>query len=152
VTIRTSGRTYRPGNLIFEFQEPGGSAQIGKAPVELVYEAAKRNKMDFKNIWQDYPSTTPMFVEEENKYKEMFDVVNKKVETNIKTSDEFARNILKQIADPDNYGTANSKLMQLKFLYEMTKLTEKKTEKFITDLFFLAEKRGPGFGPFGKLY
>jgi hypothetical protein len=33
-----------------------------------VYEAAKRNKMDFKNIWQDYPSTTPMFVEEENKY------------------------------------------------------------------------------------
>jgi len=152
VTIRTSGRTYRPGNLIFEFQEPGGSAQIGKAPVELVYEAAKRNKMDFKNIWQDYPSTTPMFVEEENKYKEMFDVVNKKVETNIKTSDEFARNILKQIADPDNYGTANSKLMQLKFLYEMTKLTEKKTEKFITDLFFLAEKRGSGFGPFGKLY
>jgi hypothetical protein len=152
VTIRTSGRTYRPGNLIFEFQEPGGSAQIGKAPVELVYEAAKRNKMNFKNIWQDYPSTTPMFVEEENKYKEMFDVVNKKVETNIKTSDEFSRNILKQIADPDNYGTANSKLMQLKFLYEMTKLTEKKTEKFITDLFFLAEKRGPGFGPFGKLY
>jgi hypothetical protein len=152
VTIRTSGRTYRPGNLIFEFQEPGGSAQIGKAPVELVYEAAKRNKMNFKNIWQDYPSTTPMFVEEENKYKEMFDVVNKKVETNIKTSDEFSRNILKQIADPDNYGTANSKLMQLKFLYEMTKLTEKKMEKFITDLFFLAEKRGPGFGPFGKLY
>ena len=152
LTIRTSGRTYRPGNLIFEFQEPGGSAQIGKAPVELVYEAAKRNKMQFKNIWQDYPSTTPMFVEEEKKYKEMFDVVNKYADTNIKNSDEFSINILKQIADDDNYGTANSKLMQLKFLYEMTKLTEKKMEKFITDLFFLAEKRGPGFGPFGKLY
>tara|TARA_R110000868_G_C10818837_1_gene758475 strand:- start:48 stop:1193 length:1146 start_codon:yes stop_codon:yes gene_type:complete len=152
LTIRTSGRTYKPGNLIFEFQEPGGSAQIGKAPVELVYEAAKRNKMNFENVWQNYPSTTPMFVEKENEYKKMFDVVNKYVETNIKNSDEFSINILKQIADDDNYGTANSKLMQLKFLYEMTKLSEKKMEKFITDLFFLAEKRGPGFGPFGKLY
>jgi hypothetical protein len=152
LTIRTSGRTYRPGNLIFEFQEPGGSAQIGKAPVELVYEAAKRNKMDFKNIWQNYPSTAPEFVQEEQLYKDMFDVVSKKVETNINDSKEFSKNILKQITDDENYGTANSKLMQLKFLYEMTKLTEKKTEKFITDLFFLAEKRGKGFGPFGKLY
>jgi hypothetical protein len=152
LTIRTSGRTYKPANLIFEFQEPGGSAQIGKAPVELVYEAAKRNKMDFDNTWKKYPSTAPEFVEQEKLYKEMFDVVNKKVETNIEDSKTFSKNILKQITDPENYGTANSKLMQLKFLYELSKLTEKKTEKFITDLFFLAEKRGEGFGPFGKLY
>jgi hypothetical protein len=152
LTIRTSGRTYRPGNLIFEFQEPGGSAQIGKAPVELVYEAAKRNKMDFENKWQKYPSTAPEFVKEEKEYKDMFNVVNKKVKTGLTNDKEFSENILKQIIDPENYGTTNSKLMQLKFLYEITKLTEKKTEKFITDLFFLAEKRGKGFGPFGKLY
>lgn len=152
LTVRTSGRTYRPGNLIFEFQEPGGSAQIGKAPVELVYEAAKRNKMDFVNKWQDYPSTASEFVKEEKEYKDMFNVVNKKVKTGLINDKEFSENMLKQIIDPENYGTTNSKLMQLKFLYEITKLTEKKTEKFITDLFFLAEKRGTGFGPFGKLY
>ena len=152
LTVRTSGRTYRPGNLIFEFQEPGGSAQIGKAPVELVYEAAKRNKMDFINKWQDYPSTAPEFVKEEKQYKDMFNVVNKKVTTGLTNDKEFSENILKQIIDPENYGTTNSKLMQIKFLYEITKLSEKKTEKFITDLFFLAEKRGKGFGPFGKLY
>jgi hypothetical protein len=152
LTIRTSGRTYRPGNLIFEFQEPGGSAQIGKAPVELVYEAAQRNKMDFVNKWQDYPSTAPEFINEEKQYKNMFDVVNKKVKTGLTNDKEFSENILKQIIDPENYGTTNSKLMQIKFLYEITKLTESKTEKFITDLFFLAEKRGKGFGPFGKLY
>ena len=73
----------------------------------MVYEAAKRNKMNFENVWQNYPSTTPMFVEKENEYKKMFDVVNKYVETNIKNSDEFSINILKQIADDDNYGTAN---------------------------------------------
>jgi len=152
LTIRTSGRTYRPGNLIFEFQEPGGSAQIGKAPVELVYEACKRNKMDFENKWQNYPSSAPEFVNEEQVYKKMFDGIKQKVVTNITDSKTFSKNILKQITDEENYGTANSKLMQLKFLYEMTKLSEKKTEKFITDLFFLAEKRGDGFGPFGKLY
>jgi hypothetical protein len=152
LTVRTSGRTYRPGNLIFEFQEPGGSAQIGKAPVELVYEAAKRNKMDFVNKWQDYPSSAPEFVKEEKRYKDMFNVVNKNVETGLTNDKEFSENILKQIIDTENYGTTNSKLMQLKFLYEITKLSEKKTEKFITDLFFLAEKRGKGFGPFGKLY
>jgi hypothetical protein len=54
--------------------------------------------------------------------------------------------------DPDNNGTANSKLMQIKFLYELVILPKKKMEGFITDLFFLAEKRGKGFGPFGKLY
>jgi hypothetical protein len=152
LTVRTSGRTYRPGNQIFEFQEPGGSAQIGKAPVELVHEAAKRNKMDFVNNWHDYPSTAPEFVKEEEDYKNMFNVVNKKVKTGLTNDKEFSENILKQIIDPENYGTTNSKLMQLKFLYEITKLSEKKTEKFITDLFFLAEKRGKGFGPFGKLY
>mgnify|MGYP003353574142 CR=1 FL=1 len=56
------------------------------------------------------------------------------------------------LMDEQNYGTANSKLMQVKFLYEIVKLPKKEMEGFITDLFFLAEKRGPGFGPFGKLY
>jgi hypothetical protein len=152
LTVRTSGRTYKPGNLLFEFQEPGGSAQIGKAPVELVYEAAKKNKMEFENRWQNYPSSAAEFVEKEKDYKEMFNVVNKKVKTGIKDDKEFSENIMKQIIDPENYGTTNSKLMQLKFLYEITNLTKNKTEKFITDLFFLAEKRGDGFGPFGKLY
>jgi hypothetical protein len=108
--------------------------------------------MDFENKWQNFPSSSPEFLAKETEYRNMFNVVNKKVKTNIKNDQEFSENILKQIIDPDNYGTTNSKLMQLKFLYEMTKLTEKKTEKFITDLFFLAEKRGKGFGPFGKLY
>ena len=42
--------------------------------------------------------------------------------------------------------------MQLGFLFELISLSKKDREGFITDLFFLAEKRGKGFGPFGKLY
>ena len=44
------------------------------------------------------------------------------------------------------------KLMQLKFLDELFKLTEKKRNEFVTDLVFLAAKIGEKFGPFGKIY
>ena len=40
----------------------------------------------------------------------------------------------------------------MNFLYNFIDLGDKEMEKFITDLFFLAEKRGKGFGPFGKIY
>lgn len=152
LTVRTSGRTYRPGNLIFEFQEPGGSAQIGKAPVELVYKAGKKYKIDFENDWHKYPSTAPEFTTEEKNYVNMFNKIKSKVETQISDEKTFSASILKMLMDDDNRGTANSKLMQIKFLYEITSLTQKNLEGFITDLFFLAEKRGEGFGPFGKLY
>jgi hypothetical protein len=152
LTVRTSGRTYRPGNLIFEFQEPGGSAQIGKAPVELVEKAAKNYNIEFINDWHKFPSSTVEFNTEEKKYKGMFNLIKNHVETQIDSDTVFSENILKMMMDPDNYGTANSKLMQIKFLYELVILPKKKMEGFITDLFFLAEKRGKGFGPFGKLY
>lgn len=152
LTVRTSGRTYRPGNLIFEFQEPGGSAQIGKAPVELVEKAAKKFNIDFVNDWHKFPSSTVEFNTEEKKYKGMFNMIKNHVETQIDSDKVFSENILKMMMDQNNYGTANSKLMQIKFLYELVILPKKKMEGFITDLFFLAEKRGEGFGPFGKLY
>jgi len=152
LTIRTSGRTYRPGNSIFEFQEPGAAAQIGKAPVELVAEAAKRHRMSFSNDWNNFPSDAKSFNTEAADWKDMFNKIKDKVKTNITSDKDFANAISKMLMDKENYGTANSKLMQLDFLYNFVQLGDKGMEKFITDLFFLAEKRGKGFGPFGKIY
>jgi hypothetical protein len=152
LTIRTSGRTYKPGNLIFEFQEPGAAAQIGKAPVNLIEEAAKKHKMIFDNDWKNFPSTPQEFNSEMNDWKPMFNKIKGKVKTNINSDKEFSDNISKMLLDKENYGTANSKLIQINFLYNFTMLGEEGMEKFITDLFFLAEKRGKGFGPFGKIY
>ena len=42
--------------------------------------------------------------------------------------------------------------MQLNFLYDMVSLSELDMNKVMTDIFFLAERRGEGFGPFGKIY
>ena len=153
LTIRTSGRTYRPGNLIFEFQEPGAAAQIGKAPTKLVEEAAKNHGMIFFNDWDKYPSTTKEYnTQVEDSSKEVDTLLKNKVKTGITSPKEAVKTIRTLLMDKDNSGTGNSKLMQIRFLYSFVKLGEKRMEKFITDLFFLAEKRGEGFGPFGKIY
>ena len=123
LTIRTSGRTYKPGNLIFEFQD-----------------------------WKKFPSDAAGFNSEINEWKNKFNSIKSKVNTKITSAEDFSASILTLMVDPENFGTANSKLMQIEFLYNFTKLNQTGMEKFITDLFFLAEKRGKGFGPFGKLY
>jgi hypothetical protein len=153
LTIRTSGRTYRPGNQIFEFQEPGAAAQIGKAPVELIEETAMKHKhMNFDNDWHNFPSNAVDFNSEKSAWRGVFNKIKNKVKTNITSDEEFIGSISKMLMDKENYGTANSKLMQMNFLYNFIDLGDNEMEKFITDLFFLAEKRGKGFGPFGKIY
>ena len=42
--------------------------------------------------------------------------------------------------------------MQLDFLYKITSLKQKELNSFVTDMMFLAQKNGPQFGPFAKLY
>ena len=152
LTVRTSGRTYRPGNLIFEFQEPGAAAQIGKAPVDLVVKAGKKHKIEINNDWHDFASSTVEFNTDMKKYKDQFNKIKQHVKTNINNDNEFSDTMVKLFMDKENYGTANSKLMQLDFLVNILSKGDKELNKFITDLFFLAEKRGDGFGPFGKIY
>lgn len=152
LTIRTSGRTYNPGNLIFEFQEPGSAAQIGKAPVNLVVDAAKKHNIIVNNNWKNFPTTAVEFNTNIEEYKKQFNFIKKKVKTIIDDEEEFVKGLMQMLNDNDNYGTANSKLMQIDFLYKILNINNNGMEKFITDLFFLAEKRGKGFGPFGKIY
>jgi len=50
---------------------------------------------------------------------------------------------------------ANAKLMELYFLHRLMSLTATKRDTFLTDLLFIAQKKGNkvfDFGPFGKLY
>ena len=46
-------------------------------------------------------------------------------------------------------------MMQLSFLYGLSQLPKDERDKYVTDLLFIAEKKGNkvfDFGPFGKLY
>jgi len=152
LSIRTNGRTYDPGNLKYEVKEEKAAAQTGQAPVSLIEEVSKKHKMEFDNDWHNFPSNLVDFNSEKSAWRGVFNKIKNKVETNINSDEEFIKTISKLLIDKENYGTANSKLMQLNFLYNFINLGEKGMEKFITDLFFLSEKRGKGFGPFGKIY
>ena len=152
LAIRTNGRTYDPGNLKYEVTEEKAVAQTGQAPVGLIEEVSKKHKMEFDNDWNNFPSNLADFNSEKSAWLGVFNKIKNKVETNINSNEEFVKTISKLLMDKQNYGTGNSKLMQLNFLYNFINLGEKGMEKFITDLFFLSEKRGKGFGPFGKIY
>ena len=95
---------------------------------------------------------------EENKeiYSKRFTAINSKkfIHTKINSAKDFIDNIttLYRSKTENKFHIANSKLMQLTFVYELSKLKKQDVDKLITDMLFLAQKRGKGFGPFGKIY
>lgn len=144
--------TAKISNLKWEPTASGStSARVGKAPVEMVAALMKDNKMNFTNDNKLFPQNANEFKKEKTEYIQMFKTLqSKRVETKIANSEDFVKNITLgfNVETP----IAVSKLMQLKFLDELFKLTEKKRNEFVTDLVFLAAKIGEKFGPFGKIY
>jgi len=132
----------------------GTSARLGKAPVNLVSEILKDYKVKFTNSYKNFPMTAKEFKADVEEYSKMFDFVNRKTTTKVKDSKEFVGNMTKVFMMEPH--TANSKLMQLTFLYGILKLQEKERDKLITNILFIAQKKDIadkyGFGPFGKLY
>ncbi len=140
-------------NLKFEPTAKGAtSARVGKAPVDMVQELMKDNKMKFVNNHNLYPKTVEAFNKESTKYVKMFDFVKTKVETRINNSKEFQANILAGLTSSKSNHIAVSKLMQIHFLYELLNLDKKSRDQIMTDMVFIASKKGVRFGPFGKLY
>jgi hypothetical protein len=138
-------------NLKFEPTAKGASsARIGKAPVDMVAALMRDNNMAFENNHNLYPATADEFLKKKQHFVTRFNFVNTKAETRVSTSNDFVQNII--------YGyniiphTAKSKLMELDFLYHLYKLSESKRDEFLTDMVFIAAKKGSNFGPFGKLY
>jgi len=141
-----------PGNLIFSFQGKGESAQVGLVPSNLLANKLKMSGIRFENDHKKYPKTNLDFNSEEKKYISMFNKVKSKIDTSISTEKEFVDNITLLLKNKENYDIGHSKLMQLTFLSDLMALTQQKREQLITDIFYLAEKRGEDFGPFGKIY
>ena len=67
-----------------------------------------------------------------------------------KDEDKFISNMTKIMVKNPPIG--NTKLMQLKLVYELTKINKKDLNKVMTKITLLAQKKGQQFGPFGKLY
>jgi len=66
------------------------------------------------------------------------------------TDKDFVNNITKVFSVSPQL--ANTKLMQLTFLYELIKKPKKTMDTIMTKITLMAQKKGKEFGPFGKLY
>lgn len=142
------------GNLKFEPTARGAAAaRLGQAPVKLVNDLlAHKGFKRFVNNHNKYPKDIKSFLKLEKSYRMLYRNVATYAKTFIKSDDDFVANIIDGFDNKKTMYTATSKLMQLTFLYDLSKLSKKNQSELMTDLIFLAEKRGAGFGPFGKLY
>jgi len=161
IIIREGGTKYdfqlrqnSPGmsNLKFEPTASGArAARLGKVPQDMLRPLLKEYRVNFSNSWRDYPQTAQEYTKEKAKYVKMFANIKSKVTTNQTSQSGFHNAMLSSFA-ADKMGIATSKLMQLTFLDAIMKLSKKKRENLLTDMLFLAMKKGKKFGPFGKLY
>jgi len=145
--------TTRESNLKFEPTEKGAqSARMGKAPVDMVAKLIEENKMDFENNHNKFPANATEFNEKVSEYKKLFSKLKTKgVDVGgLTKQDEFVVNM--QTVFLNKPYTAKAKLMEMKFIEAVIDLDDKKREEFMTDMVFIAAKKGKRFGPFGKLY
>lgn len=144
-------------NLKIEGTEIGASAaRLGKAPLPLVALLTKNYKKIFENTNSKFPTNLKEFDKVKKKYVDMFKVVNKEknIITEVKDEKEFLKNMEKAFSNKQPW-IANSKLMQLNYVHMLMSLKSDERDEYITDLLFLAQKKGRtvfDFGPFGKLY
>lgn len=141
-------------NLKWEPSMSGASkARIGKAPIAMVLTLLSEYNIKFSNSSSSYPTTLDEFNAKsyQSKFREMFNKLRtKNVEVGVPSVKDAIENFQKVFnAEPF---TANSKLMQMTFLYEICSLTDEERDDIMTDMIFLAQKKGSQFGPFGKIY
>lgn len=141
-------------NLKFEPTSSAGTkARLGKTPLDLLAKLLKDYKLPFKNSHKEYPMTSAEFNDKTSlQYatKVYNSIAAAKVDTGVKNAGEFITNMQKVFTLEPH--TANSKLMQLNFLYNICEMKKEERDNLLTDMCFLAQKKGSQFGPFGKLY
>ena len=153
--IRSNRGSSKFDNLKFEGSPVQySSARGGKAQVDKVIDLLKSNGLNFDNKYQKYPMNLEQFEKSKNKYALMFEEIKKSCTTNIQKKEDFISNFQSLFSSSkQNLHIANSKLMQLDFIYQVLTLKpNQKYEEFWTDMFWLSIRKGPKFGPFGKLY
>ena len=138
-------------NLKWEPTASGqAAARLGKAPVDMVKKLMIDYGIRFDNKNGQYPKSLSEFMDDQEDYAKMIERLSGKGVDFV--DEKKAINNIAIVFGTENSYVANSKLMQIKFLDVLYSLDEKERNQFMTDMTFLAQKKGERFGPFGKLY
>jgi len=146
-------------NLKFEPTKIGaGASRLGKVPLDMLARLLPEYGIkDFKNNWRLYPQTADEFKDVQKKYADRFIVINRlkyqeDIDTDI-TNSQFIDSMTKSFKSVDQKnGVSTSKLQQLDFVYYIMTLKASERNELLTNMLYLAEKKGTQFAPFGKVY
>ena len=152
------------------------AARLGKAEsqkVSLAFKELGSIGWDTYNRWQQYPSTLAQWnSQQKNVYKGIVNRITPWVQVGV-TGNEFAQNVTTLFKQYELVHSFNStvsqrlrwaivaKLMQLQVANMLFNMKSRKfvknpevnqLEVWLTRIAYMAQKKGPGFGPFGKLY
>jgi len=132
------------------------TAKLGQAGVDEVQTLFDKYKIGFVNDHNLYPrsmtdsnsiKTVETLLQKFNMAKNKSGV---KFISNVSSMKQFQENLEKvYLAD---IGAAVSKLMQLDLISDILNLNKKDLNEMLTDIIYMAQKKGRKYGPFGKVY
>ena len=132
------------------------SARLGKVPLDMASALFQRQGLESQRWrrWRNYPTTTQEFLDDIDTHVNRFKSLQatRKVDFEITTVDQFVKNMT-TVFDKGKADVALSKLMQIDILNEIFSIrNQTQLNNALTDLGYLAQKKGDLFGPFAKLY
>lgn len=162
--IKANDSTNKKGsNLKYEPTATGATAaRLGKAPVDMVRKLMIDYNVNYESDHNKYPMDVAGFIAVKDEYASLIETLKKAqgaMRTNFSVPDtETAINNILMVYGSQPH-VAKSKLMQIQFLHMLVTMKGKggataikRKNMFMTDMSFLAQKKGRRFGPFGKLY
>lgn len=136
------------GNITYEFSSSSGaSAFLGKVPKDML-------KIELKKDRKLMPEHTHFMKFDKDDFENKCAVI--KSNQSILTINGDLENFVKNLEDSwekNGRHKHNVVISQIfTFAYIIAEMKPKRRSQFVRDLFFMSQKDGPLFGPFGKLY
>ncbi len=116
-------------------------------------KAIKEWEKTYSELAKEAQGSKPFNNAEKKDYLSMIKFIKQKgVDIGDVTPEEAVANLDEAFYRRSNRWVANSKCMQVVWLYNFLHLSKVNQNKLVTDIIFLAEKAGRRYGPYGKLY
>ena len=119
-------------------------------------KAVKEWERTYNELQKEAEGSKPFNRAEKKDYLNMIKYLKNNSTHNVNigdvTPEEAVANLDEAFYRRSNRWVANSKCMQVVWLYNFLHLSRDKQNKLATDIVFLAEKSGRRYGPYGKLY
>ena len=133
------------GNITYEFVATGAAAFLGKVPKDML-------KIELKKDKQRMPEHTHFMKFDKKDFEKKLKVIMAKKSLFSVKGD--LKLFVSQLEQSWTKGRTkdNTTISQIvTFAFIVANMTEKRRKEFIRDLFFMSQKKGDLFGPFGKL-